>query len=73
MDEMKSAYIEQGWQCPLCKAVMSPRERVCVNCKGNCVKAAYDIPVDKNISYSSNIKNLFNEYDELFNKISEGK
>ena len=34
MDEMNSKYIEQGWQCPICKAVMSPRERACVNCRG---------------------------------------
>lgn len=34
MNEIGSAYIEQGWQCPICKAVMSPKERVCVNCKG---------------------------------------
>ena len=27
-------WIEQGWQCPVCKAVMSPKERVCVNCRG---------------------------------------
>lgn len=29
-----SNVIEQGWQCPVCKAVMSPRERMCVNCRG---------------------------------------
>ena len=34
MDEMNSKYIEQGWRCPVCKAVMSPRERMCINCRG---------------------------------------
>ena len=29
-----SYFIEQGWQCPVCKAVMSPKERMCVNCNG---------------------------------------
>lgn len=24
----------QGWQCPICKAVMSPGAAVCVNCTG---------------------------------------
>lgn len=26
---------EQGWVCPKCGAVMSPRERSCINCTGN--------------------------------------
>lgn len=30
----KICFIEQGWQCPVCKAVMSPKERMCVNCTG---------------------------------------
>ena len=35
MEEIKSGnFIEQGWQCPVCKAVMSPRERMCINCRG---------------------------------------
>jgi hypothetical protein len=25
----------QGWECPKCKAVMGPAEKVCVNCKGS--------------------------------------
>lgn len=25
----------QGWQCPVCSAVMSPWTSVCVNCHGN--------------------------------------
>lgn len=32
---MEQNFVEKGWQCPVCGAVMSPRERVCVNCKGN--------------------------------------
>jgi hypothetical protein len=27
-------WTQQGWQCPVCKAVMSPTTSVCVNCKG---------------------------------------
>lgn len=27
--------VEQGWQCPVCGAVMSPKERCCINCTGN--------------------------------------
>jgi len=32
---MEQNFVEKGWQCPVCGAVMSPRERVCVNCTGN--------------------------------------
>lgn len=28
-------YIRQGWQCPVCGAVMAPDEKSCINCKGN--------------------------------------
>ena len=27
-------WTQQGWQCPICKAVMSPTTSVCVNCRG---------------------------------------
>ena len=27
-------WTQQGWQCPVCKAVMSPTTDVCVNCRG---------------------------------------
>lgn len=27
-------WTQQGWQCPVCKAVMSPTTSVCVNCRG---------------------------------------
>jgi hypothetical protein len=25
---------KKGWQCPICTAVMNPKENICVNCKG---------------------------------------
>lgn len=25
-------FIEQGWQCPICKRVMSPRQDYCIFC-----------------------------------------
>ena len=28
-------FIERGWECPKCGAVMAPHMNVCVNCKGN--------------------------------------
>ncbi|WP_300924587.1 hypothetical protein [uncultured Clostridium sp.] len=80
MNEIGSAYIEQGWQCPICKAVMSPKEKVCINCKGKDKEVAvtyseYDIDnsgtyipnYNKTISYEFN--NLLNSFDEEFNKI----
>lgn len=27
--------MDQGWECPKCGAVMSPNEKVCINCSGN--------------------------------------
>ena len=27
-------FIERGWECPKCGAVMAPHINVCVNCKG---------------------------------------
>ena len=30
-----SSYVlQQGWQCPICKAIMAPGMAVCVNCTG---------------------------------------
>lgn len=28
-------FIERGWECPKCGAVMAPHMNVCVNCKGD--------------------------------------
>lgn len=33
--DMKSTTPQQGWQCPVCGAVMSPWSSVCINCHGN--------------------------------------
>lgn len=27
-------FLERGWECPKCGAVMSPTTSVCVNCRG---------------------------------------
>lgn len=31
----KQIWLQQGWECPKCGAVMSPTTSVCVNCKGH--------------------------------------
>lgn len=28
-------WLQQGWECPKCGAVMSPSTSCCVNCRGN--------------------------------------
>lgn len=28
-------WLQQGWECPKCGAVMSPHTDCCVNCRGN--------------------------------------
>ena len=28
-------FIERGWECPKCGAVMAPHMNVCINCKGD--------------------------------------
>ena len=28
-------WMQQGWECPKCGAVMSPTTSCCVNCRGN--------------------------------------
>ena len=28
-------WMQQGWECPKCGAVMSPNTSCCVNCRGN--------------------------------------
>ena len=31
----KVNWMQQGWECPKCGAVMSPHTDCCVNCRGN--------------------------------------
>ena len=33
--ESKVNWMQQGWECPKCGAVMSPHTDCCVNCRGN--------------------------------------
>jgi hypothetical protein len=33
--ENKINWLQQGWECPKCGAVMSPTTACCVNCRGN--------------------------------------
>lgn len=35
MLEQKINWLQQGWECPKCGAVMSPHTDCCVNCRGN--------------------------------------
>lgn len=32
MSDISVGWIEQGWQCPICKRVMSPRQDYCIFC-----------------------------------------
>ena len=33
MNEM--TWVDKGWECPKCGAVMSPTTSVCINCRGD--------------------------------------
>ena len=39
--------MKKGWQCPVCKAVMGPQVKVCVNCQGDdwAIKGTYVPPI----------------------------
>ena len=68
MNEMN--FLEKGWECPKCGAVMSPTTSVCVNCRG-----FTEVSVDTNIStqtynnslYSSELRNK--QYDIPFIRV----
>ena len=32
---LEANFVEKGWECPKCGAVMSPSTMCCVNCRGN--------------------------------------
>lgn len=32
MNELNDIWIQQGWQCPICKKVMSPTQSYCIFC-----------------------------------------
>lgn len=32
---LEANFVEKGWECPKCGAVMSPSTSCCVNCRGN--------------------------------------
>lgn len=82
-------FIEQGWQCPVCKAVMSPKERMCVNCRGSRVvchsailtinddqivkSPSADKPHDFHSTISSNMQAHFDALDEEFAKFYQNK
>ena len=36
-------FAKQGWQCPICKGIMSPNYPTCFNCKPNKAIAIYTI------------------------------
>lgn len=38
MSTINGNFYEQGWVCPKCGAVMSPRQQYCINCFNNNAK-----------------------------------
>lgn len=47
-------WMQQGWECPKCGAVMSPTTSCCVNCRGNKgggTATTITNPIDKNIEW----------------------
>lgn len=49
---------EQGWQCPICKRVYSPRQEMCLYCGGNDSNCAIIDKVKKpsdGISWTNNL------------------
>ena len=49
-------WMQQGWECPKCGAVMSPTTSVCVNCRGN----HYNISNEKDLQ--KEIKKYLGQY-----------
>lgn len=61
MNEVNNNYIEQGWQCPICKTIMSPKERTCVNCTKQ-LTTTTTIPND----FNTHLADFDQEFEKLF-------
>lgn len=46
-------FLQKGWECPKCGAVMSPTTSVCVNCRG------FDDPFNINTNTETSISTNF--------------
>ena len=74
-----NTYIEQGWQCPICKNVMSPTTGFCLWCRREKEVAASNVsdmklttnmsgwrdlpPTDKQLAYIRSFGNCIDCYD----------
>lgn len=45
----KINWMDKGWECPKCGAVMSPTTSCCVNCRGNQTLNVIDTDVQKSL------------------------
>ena len=66
MMNYETHYVNQGWQCPICKTVYAPTTPMCFRCSGNAspitcdTHVPYDLPSVLNESDLNNSENWQN-------------
>lgn len=56
--ENNMGFVQQGWQCPICHAVMSPTTDVCVNCTGITITTTNTIDINTDTIKASSLEDI---------------